>query len=58
MPVDVSNLMLICPQTGKPTRVGMRYLPDGGKERYAKCSGASMGKVSKARKAYAAEQQS
>jgi large subunit ribosomal protein L24 len=53
MPMDVSNVALICPQTGKPTRVGMRYLPDGSKERYSKRSGASMGRVSKPRAAYA-----
>ena len=53
MPMDASNVMLIDPQSGKPTRVGMRYLPDGAKERYAKRSGATMGRVSKPRKAYA-----
>src|ERR1700745_440801 len=53
MPMAVSNVALICPQTGRPTRVGLRYLPDGSKERYSKRSGASMGKVSKPRKAYA-----
>ena len=53
MPMDASNVALICPQTGKPTRVGMRYLPDGSKERYSKRSGASMGRVSKPRSAYA-----
>ena len=53
LPVDASNLMLICPQTGRPTRVGVRYLPDGSKERYSKRSGASMGRLSKPRKAYA-----
>ncbi len=46
MPVAVSNVMLICPQTGKPTRIGVRVLPDGSKERYAKRSGASLGQVS------------
>ncbi len=53
MPMDASNLMLICPQTGRPTRVGLRYLADGSKERYSKRSGASMGRVSKPRPAYA-----
>jgi large subunit ribosomal protein L24 len=53
MPINVSNLALICPQTNKPTRVGVRYLADGSKERYAKRSGASLGKVSPPRKAYA-----
>jgi len=53
MPINASNLALICPQTGKPTRVGVRYLPDGSKERYSKRSGAAMGLVSKPRQAYA-----
>jgi large subunit ribosomal protein L24 len=32
-PVHRSNLMLICPNCGKPTRVGTRVLPDGNKMR-------------------------
>src|SRR5215475_6998584 len=46
MPMDISNVALICPQTNQPTRVGIRILPDGSKERYAKKSGASLGLVS------------
>src|SRR5262245_46737361 len=46
MPIDASNAMLIDPQSNKPTRVGVRVLPDGSKERYSKRSGASMGAVS------------
>jgi large subunit ribosomal protein L24 len=53
MPMDASNVALICPQTGKPTRVGLRYLADGSKERFSKKSGVSMGKVSGPRAAYA-----
>ncbi len=53
MPVPASNLMVICPQTNRPTRVGIRYLADGTKERYAKCSGASLGAISPPRAAYA-----
>ena len=45
MPVQVSNVALICPKTDKPTRVGVRYLDDGSKERYAKKSGASLGQI-------------
>jgi large subunit ribosomal protein L24 len=56
MPVDVSNVMLIDPSTNKPTRVGVRYLDDGSKERFAKKSGASLGRVAKPRKAYAKKQ--
>ncbi len=53
MPIDAANIMLICPQTNQPTRVGVRYLPDGSKERYSKRSGASMGQIAPPRKAYA-----
>ena len=53
MPINVSNVMLICPQTNEPTRVGVRYLDDGSKERYSKKSGASMGAISPARSVYA-----
>jgi large subunit ribosomal protein L24 len=45
MPVDVSNVMLIDPTTNKPSRVGVRILADGSKERYAKKSGASLGRI-------------
>src|SRR3954465_423927 len=50
MPIDASNAALIDPQTNTPTRVGVRILPDGGKERYAKKSGASLGKLAPAKK--------
>jgi large subunit ribosomal protein L24 len=53
MPIPVSNVMLICPQTNKPTRVGYRYTKDGSKERYAKRSGVSLGTVSPPRASYA-----
>lgn len=45
MPLDISNVMVADPKTGKPTRVGFRVLPDGIKERYAKKSGQSLGAV-------------
>ena len=37
-PVHISNLALVDPKTGKPTRVGYRFV-DGKKVRYAKKSG-------------------
>ena len=40
-PIDISNLMLICPETGKPTRVGRKHLEDGSAVRVAKRSGAT-----------------
>ena len=55
MPIDASNVMAVCPKTGKPTRVGVRYLADGSKERFAKISGASMGQVAPARATYASK---
>jgi len=53
MPIAVSNVMLMCPQSGKRTRVGVRYLKDGSKERYAKCSGVSLGVVTPPKSRYA-----
>ena len=47
MPVDVSNVMLIDPTSNKPTRIGVRILSDGSKERYAKKSGAALGRIGK-----------
>ncbi len=38
-PIHVSKLMLVCPRTGKPTRVGYSRLADGTKQRVSKKSG-------------------
>jgi large subunit ribosomal protein L24 len=38
-PIDLSNLSLIDPKDGKPTRVGFKILEDGRKVRFAKRSG-------------------
>jgi large subunit ribosomal protein L24 len=53
MPVDASNVMVICPRTGQRTRLGVRFLADGSKERYAKKSGASLGTIAPAKAKYA-----
>lgn len=53
LPMPVSKVALIDPESNKPTRVGFRYLDDGSKERYAKKSGASLGLVAPAKAAYA-----
>ena len=40
MPIQVSNVALVCPSCGKPTRVGYRFEPDGTKVRICrKCEG-------------------
>lgn len=41
-PLDVSNVMLVCPACGQPTRVGYRLLEGGGKVR--KCRRAACGR--------------
>lgn len=38
-PIDISNVMLIDPQTGEPTRVGIRRDEEGRRIRYSKKSG-------------------
>lgn len=38
-PIHVSNVMLVDPKTGKPTRVGYKVLENGQKVRIAKKSG-------------------
>lgn len=41
MPIDISNVLLLCPKCAKGVRVGARFLQDGSKERYCKkCTGA------------------
>jgi len=45
-----SNCQLICPETNKPTRVGVRVADDGSKELFAKRSGARLRQISAAKK--------
>jgi len=41
-PIQISNVKLICPQTGKATRVGRVRQADGTGARVAKVSGAAL----------------
>ena len=41
-PIDVSNVMLVDPESGEPTRVGIRRDEDGRRIRYAKRSGTDL----------------
>ena len=41
-PVDASNVMLVDPGTGEPTRIGIRRDEDGFAIRYAKKSGTDL----------------
>ncbi|MFN7293082.1 MAG: 50S ribosomal protein L24 [Pirellula sp.] len=47
--IDASKVMLVCPKTGKPTRIGIRFSADGSKERYSKKSGETISVVSPAK---------
>ena len=38
-PVDISNVMLMCPKCHKPARVGSRFLSDGSKVRLCRSCG-------------------
>jgi large subunit ribosomal protein L24 len=40
--VHLSNVQLVDPKTGEPTRVGVKRLPEGGRERIAKKSGETL----------------
>jgi large subunit ribosomal protein L24 len=42
MPIDVSNVALISPSDGKPTRVGYKIADDGTKTRVCKRTGAEL----------------
>ncbi|MEM9410709.1 MAG: 50S ribosomal protein L24 [Planctomycetota bacterium] len=53
MPIHASCVMVVCPKTNQPTKVGFRYLDDGSKERFARKSGQSLGVVSPAKTTYA-----
>lgn len=41
-PIDVSNVMLVCPHTGEPTRIGVRRDEDGKPVRFSKKSGKDL----------------
>jgi large subunit ribosomal protein L24 len=53
MPVQLSNVLLVCPKCGKASRTGARFLDDGSKERYCKKCGAGSGDLAPARAAHA-----
>lgn len=49
MPIDISNVQLVCPACNRAARVGARFNADGSKERYCKKCGASMGPLAPAK---------
>jgi large subunit ribosomal protein L24 len=53
MPVPFSNVQLVCERCGKSSRIGIRFLDNGAKERYCKKCGAGNGQVSPPKARYA-----
>ena len=53
MPIQLANVLLVCPKCGKASRTGARFLDDGSKERYCKKCGAGSGDLAPARAAHA-----
>lgn len=43
-PIHASNVMIVDPKSGEPTRIGKKILKDGTKVRYAKKSGEILDK--------------
>ena len=43
-PIHLSNVLLYDSKAGRGTRIGMRTLPDGKRERVSKASGETLGK--------------
>jgi large subunit ribosomal protein L24 len=50
MPVQASNVQLVCPSCGKAARTGVRFKDDGSKNRYCKSCSAEIGQISPAKK--------
>ena len=49
MPIDTSNVLLYCEPCGKGTRVGLRFVEEGRKERFCRSCGAAAGEVGTAK---------
>jgi large subunit ribosomal protein L24 len=49
MPIDASNVMLLCPSCNRGVRVGHRFTDGGRKQRYCKKCGAGLGDVGPAK---------
>lgn len=45
MPIQISNVLLVCPSCGKAARTGARYAKNGSKERFCRKCGSSIGQI-------------
>jgi len=49
MPIDISNVMLVCTECHVRTKTGAKFLENGSKVRYCKKCGADQGVISPAK---------
>jgi len=47
MPIDASNVLVVCSACGKATRLGVKVAADGGKSRVCRACGADVGSIRK-----------
>jgi large subunit ribosomal protein L24 len=50
MPVQISNVQLVCPACNQATHTGVRFKEDGSKHRFCKNCSAEIGQLSPAKK--------
>ncbi len=50
MPIQISNVLLVCPKCNKGVRTGVKVLDSGVKQRVCKKCDASLGEISKSKK--------
>jgi large subunit ribosomal protein L24 len=54
MPIDVSNVMLVCTKCNRGVRVGHRFTDEGQKQRYCRSCGQNLGNIGPRKPARAA----
>jgi len=53
MPLQISNVLLVCNHCNRGVRTGARFLKDGSKERFCRKCGTSLGPIAPARASHA-----
>ncbi len=53
MPIDVSNVMLVCSKCNRGVRVGHRFTEDGQKQRFCRSCGQTLGSIGPRKAAHA-----
>ena len=54
MPIDASNVLVVCASCGKAARLGVKVAADGGRSRVCRKCGADLGALKRAKAARAA----